>query len=423
MHITLIAVGTQGDVQPFVALGLGLRRAGHKVRIAAYEAFRPMIERHGLEWALIEGDPRHTMEQRSGQAWLESGSNPVAFLRTLRGVLSGEAVSRALPSYLPACNGTDAILYSYFGAAGYHVARKMAIPSIFALLQPYTRTRAFPSIAVPRLHLGQSANWWSHLAGEQFIWQAVRHPFNRWRVDSLGLPPIGFSGPMGEVYARHEPFLYGFSQHVVPRPTDWPAWHFVTGYWMLEADPAWTAPDGLEEFLGAGPAPIAVGFGSMVGKIAERLLDVALEAIAQLRLRAVILGGWAGSLPAALPDSVYPLRFAPHAWLFPKVSVVVHHGGAGTTAAGLRAGIPNVVAPFFADQPFWADRVHHLGAGPRPLDPKNLTPGQLVGALEEAISDASMRECASALGERLRAEDGVARAVEVLQGILADPPA
>jgi UDP:flavonoid glycosyltransferase YjiC (YdhE family) len=211
---------------------------------------------------------------------------------------------------------------------------------------------------------------------------------------------------------RASRFFYGFSEFVVPRPRDWPDWHYITGYWFLDGTDDWAPPVGLIDFLSSGPKPIYVGFGSMSGRTARELAGLAIEAVTLAKQRAVLLGGWAELPERDLPDHIYAIESAPHDWLFPRMAAVVHHGGAGTTAAGLRAGVPSVIAAFFADQPYWGRRVHALGVGPKPILRKELTPQRLAEAIAQAVTEREMQRRASALGEKIRSEDGVARAVE-----------
>jgi sterol 3beta-glucosyltransferase len=418
MHTTIVTVGTRGDVQPYLALGLGLKDAGFRVRLATQSIYAPLIQSHGLEFAVISGDPRATMERQSGQDWQRSGRNLFALAKSMREVFAGENLIRAFDDTLAACQGTDAILYAFFGTAGYHVARKLDIPSVFTLLQPFSRSHEAPSLGFPKLPLGRIYNWLTHLATEQMLWRLGGPALNRWRQDRLGLPPVPWSGPFAQIYREGEPFLYGFSHHVVPRPVDWPPNHFISGYWFMGADPEWEPPESLLRFLDQRSRPVAIGFGSMSGPSAREMARIALKAVQMAGVRAVLIGGWAAADRQPLPEEVYALDFAPHDWLFPRMAAVVHHGGAGTTAAGLRAGVPSVLIPFFGDQPFWGRRVHALGVGPKPIQRRHLSADRLAHAIEQAVGP-GYRAAAADLGERIRAEDGVATAAGILQKILA----
>lgn len=257
---------------------------------------------------------------------------------------------------------------------------------------------------------------------EQAMWQPFRGIVDRWRREQLGLGAAPFFGIEGSFYddrGPRSPFLNAYSEAVLPRPADWPAWHHVTGYWQFPSEARAVLPASLEEFLAAGPAPVSIGFGDMIPRDPERLTGTVLEAVRRARVRAVLLGGWAGLGRDAVSDDVFVIDAVPHDLLFPRVAAVVHHGGAGTVAAGLRAGAPTVVVPFQGDQPFWGGRVAALGAGPASVPFKRLDADRLAAAIRTAVTDEAMRDRAAAIGERIRAEDGVATAVRVLDAHLA----
>lgn len=417
MRIVILAIGSRGDVQPYVALGLGLRRAGHRVRLATHAVFRDFVVGRGLEFFPLEGNPREAIDSEAGQAWLRSGRNPIAFFRHLYR-LAEPLIERSLADSWAACQGADAIVYSALGWPGYHIAEELGVPCFPALLQPSSPTRAFPNMLVStRPRLGGTFNYLSHVAFDQVIWQPFRAYTNRWRRKVLGLPPIPFWGPYGRFREQRLPYLYGYSARVVPKPADWPAWLHVTGYWFLDRPADWRPPERLVAFLRNGPPPVYVGFGSMSSHNATELTGLALRALALTGRRGVLLSGWAGLGGATLPDSVCLVDDVPHDWLFPRMAAVVHHGGAGTTAAGLRSGVPSIVCPFFADQPFWGRRVAELGVGSAPIMQQRLTAERLAAAIGRAVGDGRMRARANALGAHIRAEDGVDRAVEVIEAV------
>ena len=418
MHITIVTLGSRGDVQPYLPLGLGLQRAGFGVRLATFNTFREFVVEHGLEFAEISGDPRSTMNSEAGQAWLQSGRNIITATKQMRRAVAGDEIIQSFNDVLEVCRGTDAIVYSFMGATAYHAAEKLEVPSIFALLQPFSRSRLTPSMIAPHLPLGGRYNLLTHYLSEQLIWLVASKMINRWRRESLNLPALSWNGLFNRVYEEKHPYLYGFSPSVVPRPADWPAWHHISGYWFLDHDPAWSPPEALLRFLEAGSKPVSIGFGSMTGRGAAKLLDVAVQALEQTGQRAILLGGWADPQSVEVPETIFKIDAVPHDWLFPRMAAVVHHGGAGTTAAGLRAGVPSVLVPFFGDQPYWGRRVHALGVGPRPIQRRALTAPRLVEAISSAVDDETIRHNASVLGERIRAEDGVQSAVDLISNYL-----
>jgi sterol 3beta-glucosyltransferase len=191
----------------------------------------------------------------------------------------------------------------------------------------------------------------------------------------------------------------------------------VTGYWFLEPPQGWEPPVDLVQFLQAGPPPIYIGFGSMSSRKPEEAADLVIQALARTGQRGVLYEGWGGLRKEQVPETVFMTRSIPHTWLFPRMAAVVHHGGVGTTAAGLAAGVPSIVTPFFADQPFWGQRVYELGVGPTPIARRRLTVDTLAEAIGHAVSDTEMRKRASLLGERIRAEKGITQAVTLIEQV------
>ena len=213
------------------------------------------------------------------------------------------------------------------------------------------------------------------------------------------------------------PVCLGYSPAVVPRPTDWPPNVEVVGYWWPATSPRWRPDPELTDFLSAGPPPVFVGFGSLAVGSGEQLGPVILDAIREAGVRAVVQSGWAEL--SVESDDVLLIGEAPHEWLFPRMAAAVHHAGAGTTGAGLRAGLPTVTVPVLADQPFWADRVHDLGAGPAPVPFADLTADRLAAAIRAALDEPRHRDRAAELARLVNGEDGggaVARRIEQLTG-------
>jgi sterol 3beta-glucosyltransferase len=238
----------------------------------------------------------------------------------------------------------------------------------------------------------------------------------QWRKETLKLPPRSLAA--NELHwadGRPVPVLLAFSRHVLPPPPDWPESVRVTGYWFLNEGQSWHPPPGLLEFLSAGPPPVMVGFGSMAGRNPARTTRIVLDALMQSGQRGLIVTGWGGLGISNPPAGVHAIEFAPYDWLLPRVAAVVHHGGAGTTAAGLHAGKPTVICPFVSDQPFWGKRVTALGVGPPPIPQRKLTAPKLARAIQQAVSDTAMRQRAAELGAQIRAEDGIASAVDFIE--------
>jgi UDP:flavonoid glycosyltransferase YjiC (YdhE family) len=286
---------------------------------------------------------------------------------------------------------------------------------------PITPTHAFqnPSFPPPPawLPFKKSYNWWSFRIANQMFIYLIKPVVNECRREILGLKPVPASFYRG-LDVSHIPIVYGFSPNLLPRPDDWGDWLKVSGHWFFDHHPDWQPSSELVRFLENNKPPVYVGFGSMVIERATRIVLGALQRTGQ---RGILLGGWGGLGAGDLPETVLRIDSAPHDWLFPRVSALVHHGGAGTTATGLRYSKPTIVVPFFADQPFWGDRVHRLGAGPRPIPFTKLSVENLSQAIDRLINDLDMRRKAAELGDKLQNEDGVGKAVGFIQEFLSAP--
>jgi len=416
MRIAIVAPGSRGDVEPYIALGKGLEKAGHVVRLVTHQNFEMLVNSHGLEFWPVEGSVQDIAQ---GMAALLEGGNFLAILSQMGKEAQRGALHLATVG-LAACRGMDLVLAGIGGLfVGLALAEKLRLPLLQAYYIPFTPTRAYPSFLFPKLPswLAGIPNRLSYQLARQMMWQAFRPADRLARREVLGLPRAPFWGPLNSDCARNYPILYGYSPSVIPPPSDWDDNIHVTGYWFLDPAADWTPPRALIEFLQAGSPPVYVGFGSMSNRKPEETADLVLQALARTQQRAIILSGWSGLHKANLPDSVFMLDSIPFYWLFPRVAAVVHHGGAGTTAAGLRAGVPSVVIPFFGDQPFWGQRVAELGVGPEPIPRRKLTVERLAQAIQKALTDQTMRQRAANLGSKIQAEDGIARAVAIVQQI------
>ncbi|MEV6492956.1 glycosyltransferase [Actinoplanes sp. NPDC051633] len=393
MRILIVTAGSHGDVAPFTGLGRRLQEAGHQVALAAHGRFAGFVHGRGLECRELPGDPVELVRARTAAPSPEAAQSVfAAFLDEL-----GDGVLDA------AAAGTD-LLLTAFGPAPLSrvVADGLGIPSAGVYLAPGVPTRDFPPPGRPA---GEPAE--NLAAGHEVLARtgALYAGVLRRLRERLGLPAAVAETP------ADWPIFHGYSPAVVPRPADWPATVQVTGYWWPAGTPGWQPPDQLTDFLAAGPPPVFIGFGSMTPDH-ERLHDVVAAAVRQAGVRAVVQSGWAGLGPAG--DDILLVGDLPHDWLFPRTAAVVHHAGAGTTGAGLRAGVPAVPVPVLVDQPFWADRLHRLGVAPRPLPMPDLAADTLAAALRTCLDQPSYRDRAAELAGRIRAEDGAAA---VLSGI------
>ncbi|WP_437729978.1 glycosyltransferase [Sorangium sp. So ce1335] len=419
MRIAVLTIGSRGDIQPFLALAQALRRAGHSVFLGAPPNFSSLAAEHGVEFQAMGPDSRTLMQESETKKIVQSGNILSAFrgapLARLR-----ERQTRISRDALRISQGVDALVYKSGLSAGSTVAEALRIPAVSVALQPMAPSAAFPPPLLGTTFDGGARV--NRALGEAMafaIWSIGREGVQALRRE-LGFAPLPYLG----VRPADEPTtLHAYSPSVLPKPGDWPTHFHVTGFLFLDAALSWTPPESLSRFLEAGPPPVSIGFGSMTNADPRRLLTLLLDGLRRSGQRAILLGGW-GDLGRGvdLPDSVLALDQAPHDWLFPRVAGVVHHGGAGTTGAVLRAGVPSLVIPYNFDQPFWGKRVAELGAAPAPLRLRDLTAARLAGAFDRLARDAAMRARAAELGRRVRAEDGLKEAVDRIHGAVGAAP-
>lgn len=412
MPLTIIALGSRGDVQPYIALGRGLSDAGHRVRIATYESFRATVAGQGLDFHPIPGDARQIL-QAASQSRLMGTRNPFRMMRAIMRSYGAVAADYVEAFSAEALRDSTAVLNQLpAGLFGRDLAEAIGVPHLALSVIPLTPTRAFPSPLLAARSYGGPFNAATYHFSAQLVWSFF-FPHIRAFRRGLGLsdPPRRFRWP-------EDPVINGFSPRVVPRPPDWPSHVHVTGYWTLN-EAGWQPPEPLRRFLEAGPPPVFIGFGSMIAPDPAALARTLLKAVALSGQRAVIGQGWAGLPGAVLPQQVFMVEYTPYEWLFPRMAGVVHHGGSGTTGFALRSGVPSMVVPFGADQPYWGERTRLLGCGPGPLPFKTLTAERLASALQRLTADSAMQARAREFGEQLSAEDGIGAALERIERSLA----
>lgn len=423
MRIRIITVGSQGDVRPYVALGAGLRTAGHDVRIATHPGFEALVRERGLDFAPVAGDPRDSADNRQLRALHDDGRNVFRWWRTFKEV-DAPLMRQRLRDCWEASRDAEAIVVSILPYLfGYAIAEKLQVPLIRAFYFPVSPTRSYPADFVPgRVRLGERLNLATYQIQRQVLWQIARPWIAGACRDVLGLKTLPLFEPFGELDRRKQLLLYAYSAAVAPPPPDWGEWIEVTGYWFADRSADWSPSPALAAFLDDGPPPVYIGgFGSMTNRDPTELARTVARALVASGRRAVVLTGWGGLHPSELPRDIFAIDWVPFDWLFKRVAAVIHHGGAGTTAAGLRAGVPTVIVPFFLDQFFWGRRVFDLGVGPRPIPRKRLEADALASAIRIATTDSGMQGRAAALGERIRVEDGVTRAVATFERHMQGP--
>ncbi|ODN87445.1 hypothetical protein L198_07072 [Cryptococcus wingfieldii CBS 7118] len=412
---TCLTIGSRGDVQPYIALGLRLMKDGHKVVIVTHGEFKEWVEGYGIEHRQAGGDPTALMKLSQEHRMFSPG-----FFKESLGAFRQWLDDLLLDSW-NACHDADVLIESPSAMAGIHIAEALKIPYFRAFTMPWTRTAAYPqAFLVPAFEMGPSFNYSTYVLYDNIIWKATAPQINRWRKKHLGIKGTD----MAALSVTKVPFLYNFSSSVVPKPLDWHDDIMITGYWSLEdSDSDWSPPAKLDEFIAKakedGKPLVYIGFGSIVVPRPNAMTKSIIKAVEKADVRAIIAKGWSsrGGDPATegehieFPASCYGVDKIPHAWLFPRVQAALHHGGAGTVGASLRAGIPTLIKPWFGDQFFWSIRVTKLGVG---LKVASLHADDIASALTKATSDKVMIEKAARIGERIRSENGVDTAVKAI---------
>jgi UDP:flavonoid glycosyltransferase YjiC (YdhE family) len=419
LRATILAPGSRGDVQPYIALGQALRSLGHQCTIVTTLDHEGLVRGYGLEVATIPVNVAAELRRVETTLAVEGGG-VVASFREFAAIARRSARSLAQVG-LDACQGAEVVVANFSTAlVADGISRKLGVPVAQAFNVPVTPTSAFPGALFPGLDFGGLSRRLSHGLTRVALWLTARASANEACVEVLGARPAALL-PGGHPGLLPGPVLYGFSEAFLPRPPDWPADVEVTGFWSVEEARDFAAPPELARFLDDGPPPVCIGFGSMSTERPEEVSAMVVEAARAARVRLVLLSGWAGLQPGLLSGEVLALGAVPHSWLYPRCRAVVHHGGAGTTAAAVSAGVPAVVVPFHGDQPFWASRVLRCGTGPAPVPRRRLTAARLADALALATTSEALRERASAIGRLVREERGALRAAAAIAKLAGHP--
>jgi len=404
-------------MEPLAALALGLAERGHDVRVGTGPAEREGFEALGLAWQEVDdsvvsmNDANRMRERAAASGRITAGlRHSMTVLRRHR-----ELLYRFLDSAWEVARDADALVFRLPLSAATCFADALRVPCFQIELIPLlTPTREFPNYFFPSWPLGGAYNRLTYDLFRLSAWP-IASAVHSWARTRLGLSARRH-------LLRFDPspvrWVHCFSPLLVPRPKDWPESWPMTGYCFLDRPRDWSPPEDLVRFLENGPPPVYIGFGSM-SRHAERITEVVVQAVARSGRRAILATGRGGLRPAEVPANTLVLAAAPHSWLFPRMAAVVHHGGAGTTAAGLRAGVPSVLCPFQGDQFFWGRRVEQLGLGPAPIPLASLAPETLAAAIERAVTDPAMRREAAEFGRKLRAENGVADTLDLIERAIA----
>ena len=411
-RIAIAAIGTHGDIRPFVALAQALIAAGHTPVIGAPSDFRGFIEGNGVEFFDFGGNMQKLLSQSNFDMAMQKNSWGAVLSASYDGFWLHYNAAKTFPDL---ARGADALIYHMNTTHALDVAQKLGIPAIMAVFQPLLPTSewAYTAGVGPKLPKAFDPLTYLVLSVQQTYYDLPRYLLR----GSLGFLPFFRTGFAKAQKSGYVPTLHAYPEAVVPRPHDWPDNAVMTGNWRLDEKPAWQAPDDMRAFLDAGEDPIYIGFGSMSFG-SRRNAEIIREALALWGGRAVLAKGWGGLAGEDLPPNAFLLDKAPHDKLFPLMQAVVHHGGAGTTLAGLAAGRPSFVVPQFFDQPYWGERVHALGCGPAPVRLRDLTGKALAERLDDLARNADYVTSAARLGKALSSENGALNAVKRIETLM-----
>jgi len=405
MRLVALTFGTEGDSRPMIALCRGLRDAGHDVTMLAERTAQPYAESLHVPFAALAGDMAAELHAESGTLLAKGGD--FQYVARALAAIARRNTSAWMRTAVEHARGSDIVIGA--GLAIYVAlssAEYLHVPFIGAGLQPMMPTREFASSFLPPWQLPAWANRASHRLVLAVLWRAFRGAVNDARRDVT-------QQPHRRAQWDGYPVVCGISPTLVPQPRDWSERFAIVGYWWPPRESAFSPDAALAEFLAAGERPVYVGFGSMLGFDRDRMLRIVLDALDGRR--ALLSPGWSGfGAQASLPTNVRAIGHTPHAWLFPRTHIVVHHGGAGTTHAAARAGAPSVVLPFAADQFFWAERLRKVGIAPPYIRHAQLTAPLLQERLAEA-GDPAMAARARNVAAAMAHEHGVANAIERIE--------
>ncbi|RGP74453.1 hypothetical protein FLONG3_6012 [Fusarium longipes] len=420
LTIVIQVVGSRGDVQPFIALGVALKRYGHRVRLATHDTFADFVRSSGLEFYPIGGDPEDLM------AYMVQNPGLIPSMQSLRGGDIGRKrimIREMLQGCWKSCVEPDLISSQAFVAdaiianppsfAHVHCAEALGIPLHIMFTMPWTATRSFPH---PLANIQsenmdpRASNYLSYGVVDLMTWQGLGDVINAWRVRDLELERLPAAVGPDIVEIMKIPHTYCWSPALVPKPADWGDNIDISGFFLRD-EPSYTPPSDLERFLANGPLPVYIGFGSIVIDDPAEMTKIVKGACQRAGVRVIISRGWSKlGGDESSTDSVFYLGDCPHEWLFKRVAAVVHHGGAGTTACGLINGRPTTIVPFFGDQPFWGGVVASNGAGPQPIAYRSLSIDKLSEAIRFCLSPEAQNS-AHIIASQMRREKGVEQAV------------
>lgn len=416
MRLTMISIGSTGDVRPYILLGRELQARGHQITIAAFEPFEDLVRKAGMNFAPLSG----SVEKFMGEV-MKPGVNGFTFLKHVQQGL-GESISELLIDMQKACEDAQGVIGTFFGTAMYSIAEKNRIPCIQTHYFPIDENRSMPISSAPGLNLGKAWNKSSYRIGHLLINSIEKKYLSTWRK-SQGMRKRKITTTMDNtINGVPVPTLYALSPALIPRPQEWGNHIYMTGFWLeKECIDDFVPDEKMIAFLKKHSQAIYIGFGSMVSGDMGETLQIVLDALKIAKIPAVLSKGWGGEhLNLGEHPHVFIAEYVPHSWLFSQVSAVVHHGGIGTIAAGLLAGKPTLVVPFGGDQPFWGNRIVKMGLGPKPILRSKLTAEKLAKKLLALTENPEYAKNAKEMQKKLLKEEGIKTAADIIEVKMAE---
>jgi len=412
--ITILCAGSRGDFQPYIALAQQLKKLGKDVRITGSKSFESFIRSYGIDVYPIEADIETLKVDPKLLKAAGSADNPLKMILTFSKMK--EYGIYMVNDYYSACEGSELIIYHPGCTIGYFAAQKFGIPSVLASPFPMHKTKEYLSVVMYGKAKSNRINKKiSYAMIQEMLWMASKGSVKGFWKKHFGTLPDNFGCPFERHTDQKHPAIASCSNFVFERPTDWNENIHQNGYWFVEEPREYTPSKELAAFLNAGEKPVYIGFGSMTSlEKHDHLAEIAVEAISKSGKRGIISGM---GKPANLPKNIIAIESTPHTWLFEHVSAVCHHGGAGTTAAGFKAGVPCIIIPFSNDQFAWAHRSYDLGVGAKPILKKELTSDKLADAIRFALSDQIVAN-AKTLGEKISTENGALDCAKIIMKCL-----
>jgi sterol 3beta-glucosyltransferase len=421
MKIVITTIGTRGDLQPYIALGLGLKKSGHEVLIVSAKNEASFVRNYGLDFYALDIDIQKIMEGSDVQQ-MAKGSNPLKFILShLKGAKSLKALMvKTQGEMWCASENADLIIFHPGIPLGFFLAKEKNKKAILATPFPLVATKDYPSILFyPFIKWGSYYNLLTHFIFDKVFWALSKSSIKEFWVNTIKGKVRFDISPLKQHVKSGGLVLNGYSELLFAHSNEWKNNVHTTGSWIIETEPNFLPSASIDDFIENGETPIYIGFGSMKDFDSfNHTLEIIIEALALTKQRAVVGLGWTtNTYNEKLPDHIFLVDHIPHTWLFPKMKMVIHHGGAGTTATGLRAGKPTIIIHHNADQPAWGKRVFELGVGSEPIKKSHLTADKLAHAISFALAP-SVIDKAQQLGQKLRQENGVQKAVQIINEFL-----